>query len=242
MGHPCYGRGGGDGEGAGTGEGARRGPPAAVYLDGIRCSHLVAPFPKEMVPLGLLVGFRYLVEALRCFAFYMLGVRLAFFRGWVGCLILSAVALPASAPLGEDAERSGGDLPRQTHTGWCLRLLAALSGTPRALGPQGIQARTPDNEVGACGGIVFASHCKEEESCPRARGLLTRAVAPVSLKIPGDSGGPQAEVGKETTGPGRLRLGGGGAGAGAAREAWSGARSPAPRRTRCSAPRFGQDW
>lgn len=70
-----------------------------------------------MVPLGLLCGFRYLVEALRYFTFYMLGAMLAFFRGWVGYLISSALALPASVPRGQDAGRAGGEASRDKPPG-----------------------------------------------------------------------------------------------------------------------------
>lgn len=62
----------------------------------------------------------------------MLGVRLAFFRGWVGYLILSVLALPASAPLGEDAERAGGDASPANARG-----AGACGSSPRALGPLG---------------------------------------------------------------------------------------------------------
>lgn len=144
------------------GRGERRGPPAAAYLDGIRCSHLVAPFPKEMVPLGLLVGFCYLVEA-QMFCILHVG-REAGLLSRVGGLPHSFGFGPPCirAPRRGRGARGRGRFPGKRTRGWCLRLLAARSGTPRAHGPQGIQARTSDNEVGACGGIVFASHCKEK--------------------------------------------------------------------------------
>lgn len=41
----------------------RRGMRARASLGGIRGNHLGAPLPKQMVPVGLRVGFPYAVEA-----------------------------------------------------------------------------------------------------------------------------------------------------------------------------------
>lgn len=116
-----------------------QGPPARAYFCGIRCSHLVAPFPKVMVRLGLQVGFFFffLIRLRLCDAtFYMLGVTQAAFPWWVDDLILSAVA---PAPRGEDADRSGWEASRANArgVGTCISP-AVRSGVPPAFGPEGV--------------------------------------------------------------------------------------------------------
>ena len=112
------------------------------------CSHLVAPFPKLMVPLGLQVGFLFFFLSFFFFSrlrlwdatFYVLGVTQAAFSGWVGDLILSAVVLPAPAPRGEDTDHSGWEASRANArgAGTCSSPLER-SGIPPAFGPEGVR-------------------------------------------------------------------------------------------------------
>lgn len=78
----------------------------------------------------------------------------------------------------------------------------ACGSSPRALGslgpsdPKAVGRGCPITRSGPAEGSSLPRILRKEESCLRAGSLLTRAAAPISFKISGDSGGRQIEVGK----------------------------------------------